>query len=61
MTIKFGDIEYFELLRLQDELKFLRYDRLGLSNLDKLRYEISVKIAAIHEIENERRQNVDKS
>lgn len=60
MAIKFGDIEYFQLLSLQDYLKARHLDRLDLLCIDKLRYEVGIKIAAINEIENQRRQNVDK-
>lgn len=46
--MKYGDIEYFTLLDLQDKLKYMQYDKLGLSNLDKLRTEIHIKVEGIH-------------
>ena len=46
--IKTGDIEYFELLELQDYLKAHRLDKLGLENIDRLRSEIEIKIEEIH-------------
>ena len=49
MTIKYGDVEYFELLELRDRLKYFRYDRLDLLSLDRLRSELDIKIQAIHE------------
>ncbi len=45
--IKYGDIEYFTLLDLQDNLRSRRYDKLDLSMLDKLRNEIDIKIKRI--------------
>jgi len=45
--IKYGDIEYFTLLDLQDNLQSRRYDKLDLSMLDKLRNEIDLKIRRI--------------
>lgn len=56
MEIKFGDIEYFTLLDLNDKLKYYQYDKLDLVNLDRLRSEVERKIAAIH-LENQRQQN----
>jgi predicted nucleotidyltransferase len=55
--IKFGDIEYFELLGLRDKLKNFNYDRLDLVSLDKLRNEIEIKIRQIDYTENEKRKN----
>ena len=46
--IKTGDLEYFELLELQDYLKAHRLDKLGLENIDRLRSEIEIKIEEIH-------------
>lgn len=46
--IKFGDIEYFTLLDLRDKLKNYYYGRLDLTNLDKLKLEVEMKIEAIH-------------
>lgn len=54
MNIKFGDIEYFEILSLQDELKYWKYDKFNLSYLDKLRMEIDLKIKAINQEYNDR-------
>jgi len=59
MTIKFGDVEYFELLELRDRLKYFRYDRLDLSGLDRLRSELEFKIEAIHEADKLERQTRD--
>jgi len=55
MRIEFGSIEYFELLSFADKLKLIRLDRLGLTYLDALRTEISIKIEAINKEENEYR------
>ena len=52
--IKYGDIEYFSLLNLQDKLKAWSYTNLDLQYLDKLRMEIDIKIKAIHEEHNVR-------
>lgn len=60
MEIKFGDIEYFTLLELQSRLKFLGYNKLDLLCLDKLRYEVEVKIKAINLAEDLRRQEAKK-
>lgn len=60
MNIKYGDIEYFELLSLQDKLKNRRLDLLGLLSLDRLRTEIAYKVEAIKEIEKERINNRQK-
>lgn len=49
MDIKYGSIEYFTLLGLRDELNYTSLNKLGLQNLDKLKFEIDVKIAAINE------------
>lgn len=48
MDIKFGDIKYFTLLRLQDQLKSRDFERLGLSSYEKLRFEVDMKIEQIH-------------
>jgi hypothetical protein len=48
MNIKFGDVEYFELLSLQDSLKYWKYDKFDLQYLDKLKLEIEMKIKAIN-------------
>jgi hypothetical protein len=47
-AIKFGDIEYFELLTLRDALRGYRYQQLGLENLNKLAAEIDVLIEVIN-------------
>ncbi len=49
--IKYGSIEYFELLSFNDKLKSRHLDKLDLLNLDKLRYEVQIKIEAINEKE----------
>lgn len=51
--IKFGDIEYFELLRLEQYLKYRGYDKLGLVTLDKLRNEVYIKIKQIEYIDEQ--------
>lgn len=58
--IKFGSIEYFELLSLRDKLKSRHLDKLDLLSLDRLRNELSIKIEAINEVENERLNNLKK-
>ena len=60
--IKFGDIEYFTLLDLRDNLQSRRYDKLDLFNLDKLRNEIELKIRRIElkAKENEESKREDK-
>lgn len=47
--IKYGDIEYFALLSLNDRLKERMLDRLDLTNIDRLRNEVEMKILEIHE------------
>lgn len=54
--IKFGDIEYFTLLDLQQKLKRWDYDRLDLLSLDKLRLEVEIKIKQINLEEDKRRE-----
>lgn len=61
MTIKFGDVEYFELLELRDRLKYFRYDRLDLISLDRLRSELEIKIEAIHAADKLERNKNPKS
>lgn len=48
MNIKFGDLEYFELLSLQDYLKSWRLSKLDLQYWDKLKMEVDMKIKAIN-------------
>jgi hypothetical protein len=45
--IKYGSIEYFELLDLRDRIASDKYNKFDLVNLDKLRFEVNNKIAAI--------------
>lgn len=47
--IKYGSIEYFTLLELQDTLKSPKYSKLDLITLMKLRTEIAIKLGAIHD------------
>ena len=54
--IKFGDIEYLTLLRLQDQLACRSFNKLDLLCLDKLKTEIHIKIEAIH-LEHKERVN----
>lgn len=46
--IRYGDIEYFTLLELNDKLKYRSYDRLDLLYLDRLRNEVESKINEIN-------------
>lgn len=46
--IKYGDIEYFALLELNDRLKDRMLNRLDLVNVDRLRNEIEMKILEIN-------------
>lgn len=46
--IKYGDIEYFALLELNDRLKDRMLNRLDLVNVDRLRNEVEMKILEIH-------------
>lgn len=55
--IKYGDIEYFALLELNDRLKDRMLNRLDLVNIDRLRNEVEMKIMAIHEAEKQRKEN----
>lgn len=55
--IKFGSIEYFELLSFYDKLKSRHLDKLDLLSLDRLRTEVAIKIEAINEAEKERRSS----
>jgi predicted nucleotidyltransferase len=48
MTIKYGSIEYFTLLDLEDKLKSWKYNKLDLLTLDTLRAEVEMKIKAIN-------------
>jgi hypothetical protein len=57
IMIKYGSVEYFELLDLRDRLKAWKYDKLGLQNLDRLRNEVSIKIEAIHLASKEQKAN----
>lgn len=54
--IKFGDISYFTLLRLQDTLKSIDFNRLRLLSFDKLRNEVDMKVDQIDHEEKERRK-----
>jgi len=56
-NIKFGSIDYFELLGLRDKLQSRYFDKLGLDNLDKLRNEIHLKVERIHYIHNQNKVN----
>ena len=53
--MKFGSIEYFELLSFQDKLKNRNLDKLDLITLDRLRTEVAIKVEAINLEENNRR------
>lgn len=48
MEIKYGDIKYFQLLRLQDQLKSRSFQSLDLVNYDKLRNEVDMKVDSIN-------------
>lgn len=54
--IKYGTVEYFELLNLQDKLKAWKWDKLDLLNLDKLRIEVDMKVKAINQVHNDERR-----
>lgn len=56
--IKFGDIEHFTLLDLQDFLNKRSLNKLGLEKLDALRYEVSVKAEAIMESKRHGKDNM---
>lgn len=58
--IKFGSIEYFELLSFRDKLKSRHLDKLDLLSLDRLRNEVAVKIKVINQIEKTRLDNLKK-
>lgn len=60
MSIKYGSIEYFELLSFQDKLKSKHLDKLDLVSLDRLRYEVENKLAAIKQIEKKRLAKLGK-
>ncbi|MES2829657.1 MAG: hypothetical protein V4687_15960 [Bacteroidota bacterium] len=60
MSIKFGSIDYFELLSLRDKLQSRHFDKLGLDNLDKLRNECCMKIESIHYEHNQSKQPNNK-
>lgn len=47
MTPKYNSVEYFELLDLEIRISADKYNKFGLANLDKLRFEVKNKIAAI--------------
>lgn len=53
MDIKFGSIEYFELLHLRDKLRSRHLDKLDLLSLDRLRTEVAFKIDAINKKQND--------
>lgn len=48
MSIEYGELDYFELLSLNEYLKNCRLKNLDLKNLNKLRTEVETKITAIH-------------
>lgn len=60
MNIKYGDIEYFTLVDLQDKLKRFDYDKLDLQYLNNLRNEINLKIEAIHLIHKQSKEKRDE-
>lgn len=45
--IEFGSTQYFGLLDFQDKLRCRSFDKFGLESLDKLRYEVHIKIKSI--------------
>ena len=45
--IKYGDIKYFTLLRLQETLNINDFRRLDLLTYDKLRMEVELKIESL--------------
>lgn len=54
--IKYGSVEYFTLLDLNERLQAWKYDKLDLLNLDKLRSEVEMKIAKITAIHQEAKE-----
>lgn len=56
-NIKFGSTEYFELIALQDQLKSRSFDKLGLINLERLRFEVDMGIKKIDLLETQRRKS----
>lgn len=48
MEIKFGDIKYFTLLSLQDQLRRFDFNRLPLNTFDKLKLEVDMAVEKIH-------------
>lgn len=54
MTIHYGSIEYFGLLKLRDSLKSRQYQKFDLPSFEKLKYEIEMMVEVIHEREKQR-------
>ncbi len=59
--IKYGSIEYFELLSFNDKLKSRHLDKLDLQNLDRLRFEVQIKIEAINETAKSKRESKEEA
>lgn len=54
MAIKFGDIKYFTLLRLQNQLQSVEFSRLPLNTYDKLKLEVDMLVEQINHEAKER-------
>lgn len=61
MTVKYGTIEYFELLGLQAKLKLFVYNKFDLPSLDRLRNEIHNLVESAKEIEKYRRSQTNSN
>lgn len=57
--IKFGSIDYFELVAFRDRLKSWSLNKLDLNYLDKLRMEVDLKIEEIHLEAKEKQKSSD--
>ena len=51
MEIKYGDIKYFTLIRLQETLEQTDFKKLGFPSYDRLRTEVKFKIDEINAID----------
>jgi hypothetical protein len=58
IKIKFGDIEYFELLSFRDSLKGWRLSKIGLDNLQPLKQEVDDWIKEINDEETIERNKI---
>ncbi len=58
--IKFGSAQYFGLLEFRDQLNNRYNDRFDLVNLDKLRYEVNIKIEQINLLHKSQTKQVSR-